>query len=115
MHENVPVTAAYVTPNASLTAAHAFQHALAVTAGAPMFHDRVSAAKISIYYVMLLRWEEMYNFAGKHSIPWPLETSKQEAWAEFERVWNKVGIRSEREGLCNITCFKAQVFPPSTF
>ena len=110
MHENVPVTAAYVTPIVTLTSAQAFKNALALTAHQPVYNERVQVAKVSIYYVLLLRWDEMYDFAATHSIDWPVEPDKQSAWEEFDRLWHKIGITSTREGSCDIECFHAKVF-----
>jgi hypothetical protein len=73
--------------------------------------DRVDVAKISIYYVVLLRWDNVTAFAKQESVPWPLEDTKADAWSEFERMWHKIGIASAQEGSCNITCYKARVFP----
>merc|ERR1712166_57397 len=110
MHENVPVTAAYITPIATLTSAQAFKQALAVTANDPAKQGRVHVAKMSIYYVLLLRWDEMKSFATANSIPWAVEHTKQLAWNEFALMWKRIGILSEREGSCDINCFHAQVF-----
>ena len=110
MHENVPVTAAYVTPIATITSAQAFKDALAATAHDPVRQGRVHVAKVSVYYVLLLRWDEMKSFAGAHAIPWPVETEKLAAWNEFERMWEKIGIKSEQESGCDIKCFRAKVF-----
>lgn len=114
MHENVPVTAPYLTPIATLTSAQAFSNALSATADDTVRQERVHVAKVSVYYVLLLRWDEMMNFAGSHKIPWPIEVDKESAWKEFARMWNKIGITSEREGSCDFKCFQAMVFPNST-
>lgn len=109
MHEGVPTDAPFLTPMAVITSAQAFQDALKVVTGVKK--SRVDIAKISIYYTTLLRWDEMQEFAKNESIPWPLEETKQAAWQEFTRMWNIIGIGSTREGSCNFTCFKDQVFP----
>ena len=57
------------------------------------------------------RRDEVQGFAKNESIAWPWESDKQAAFHEFERMWNLIGITSTKEGGCNITCYKDQVFP----
>ena len=57
------------------------------------------------------RRDEVQGFAKNESIAWPWESDKQAAWNEFERMWNLIGITSTKEGGCNISCYKDQVFP----
>ena len=109
MHENVPSDAPFLTPMAVISSAQAFQDALKVVSGVKK--SRVDIAKVSIYYTTLLRWDEMQGFAKNESIPWPLEPTKEAAWQEFTRMWNIIGISSAKEGSCNYTCFKNEVFP----
>ena len=118
MRESVPTNAPFLTPKAVLTSAEAFANASkAVSSGSPLQKGRVNIAKISIYFVILVRWDEMQLFAKTFGTPWPLETTKKEAWAEFTSVWKAMGIKSEREGSCDYDCFCKQVFkvdpPPS--
>jgi hypothetical protein len=78
---------------------------------------RVDIAKISIFFVVLVRWDEMQLYAKVAAIPWPLEPTKKQAWEEFSRMWKLLGIKSEREGSCDYDCFCKQVFkvdPPSS-
>ena len=60
MHEGVPSDAAFLTPIALLTGGQAFKDALRVASGvassAPQYVERVHVAKISVYFVVLLRW-----------------------------------------------------------
>jgi hypothetical protein len=109
MHENVPTDAPFLTPMAVITSAQAFQNALKIVSGVQK--SRVDIAKVSVYYVALVRWDEMQGFAKNESIPWPLEPTKEAAWGEFSRMWKVMGITSTKEGMCNYTCFKNQVFP----
>ena len=60
---------------------------------------------------VLVRRDEVQGFAKNESIAWPWESDKQAAWNEFERMWNLIGITSTKEGGCNISCYKDQVFP----
>jgi hypothetical protein len=61
MHESVPANAAFLTPIALITGGQAFKDAEAVATGPQQ--GRVQKAKISIYYVVLLRWDEVFQFA----------------------------------------------------
>ena len=131
MHEGVPSDAPFLTPIALLTGGQAFKDALKVASGVasttPQYEKRVDVAKISVYFVVLLRWcaampmslehgshlmaahacrDEVQGFAKNESIAWPWESDKQAAWNEFERMWNLIGITSTKEGGCNITCYK---------
>ena len=60
MHEGVPSDAAFLTPIALLTGGQAFKDALKVASGVasttPQYEKRVDVAKISVYFVVLLRW-----------------------------------------------------------
>ena len=48
------------------------------------YRKRVDVAKLSIYYPLLLRWDEMSAFAKNESLPWPLlETTKKQALGWF--------------------------------
>ena len=89
----------------------------AVSSGNQLQKGRVNIAKISIYFVVLVRWDEMQLYAKVSHTPWPLEATKKQAWAEFTYMWKLVGIKSEREGSCDYECFCKQVFkidPPSS-
>jgi len=112
MHENFVITAPFLSPIATLTAADAFNDALRVTSSSLIHQNRVHVAKISVYYVILQRWDEMYDFATKTWLkPWPLEATKEEAFTEFSRIYNILGITTVREGSCDLPCFKSMVFP----
>ena len=56
----------------------------------------------------------MKSFAATAALPWPVEGEKQAAWNEFERMYNKIGITTVREGSCDIKCFHSMVFPNAT-
>lgn len=116
MHESVPTDAPFLTPMALLTGGQAFAEALVDLKKTPgsAYTARVDTAKIAVYYVVLLRWDEIQSFAKKESIAWPWEPTKEAAMAEFNRVWDVLKIVSTKEGSCNYTCYKAQVFPNGT-
>ena len=44
---------------------------------------------MSSRFVALLRWDEFRHFAATHAIPWPLESSKHEAYAQWELLVNR--------------------------
>ena len=81
MHEGVPTDAPFLTPMAVLTSAQAFQDALKVASG--LEKGRVDIAKISVYFIALVRWDEMQGFAKNESIAWPLEATKRQAYLSY--------------------------------
>jgi hypothetical protein len=116
MGESVGPDASYLTPMALLTAGQAFTDALHVVAGAQQqYKARVDVAKVSVYYVVLLRWEEVQGFATNESVPWPWEPTKHAAWQEFTRVWKILDVKTTHEGHCDYACFEQQVWPQTCF
>ena len=108
---------AYLTPLAVLTSASAFQDALkALTAAAAaaaragdtvggnstyVYGDtpavvakhvvRIERASMAANYVMLWRWDEFDQYARNHSLPWPIQPTKQAAFDDFARIFNRTG------------------------
>merc|ERR1711964_436194 len=87
-----PSNAPFFTPMALLTGGQAFKDAARVATA--QYRTRVDVAKISVYYVVLLRWSEVRTFATKERIAWPWEPTKEAAWREFSRVWNATGMKT---------------------
>jgi hypothetical protein len=75
----------FLTPRALLTGGTAFKNAS--TVAKLQYRARVEAAKISVTFVVLLRWDEIWAFAQREKIAWPWEATKGAAWVEFSRVW----------------------------
>lgn len=44
--------------------------------------DRLDRSKLAVYYVLLLRWSEIMAFAEQEKIPWPIESTLQDAFNE---------------------------------
>ena len=63
-------TAAYLTPATVLAGAQAFADAKAVASGRDLEHVQRC---ISMYWVILHRWEEMTAFAKSSQTKWPVE------------------------------------------
>ena len=77
-------TAAFLTPAALLTSADALAHAVNCTPVASRFRTRVEEVQLSVYYPILLRWQELREFAARETLAWPLkEPTKQEALGVF--------------------------------
>ena len=50
------------------------------------------------YYVALIRWKELLEFATAEGLDWPFGASFQGAWAEFKSTWTRVGATMAMEG-----------------
>ena len=84
-----PPTVPFLSPMAVLTSIQGFKEGEAATASMPKHHFRVQRAAMSSRFVALLRWDEFRHFATTHAIPWPLESSKHEAYAQWELLVNR--------------------------
>ena len=84
-----PPTVPFLSPMAVLTSIQGFKEGEAATASVPKHHFRVQRAAMSSRFVALLRWDEFRHFAATHAIPWPLESSKHEAYAQWELLVNR--------------------------
>ena len=105
--------AAYLTPAVVLTAAQAHADALRA-AGSAVHRRRIDVNKLSILSVVLQRWQELVTFAKREKIPWPVEATKDLAWAEFARVWALIGAPYMNEKYCDLACFRKTVFAGPT-
>lgn len=81
-----------------------------MSAAQPPFRGRIDRAKLGVYYVVLLRWDEISQYAQSHKIPWPWEQTKEAAYNEFARVYHLEGITHLSESGHDITWFHKQVF-----
>jgi hypothetical protein len=86
--EGYPASAAFLTPAAVLTGAKAFADARAAVLANPAELGRVDRAKLGLYFVALLRWDEIRAYAEGINQPWPLEATVSEAFEEYSRVAN---------------------------
>ena len=82
----------------------------AVRAEPPRVRLRVDAAKVSTYYIVMVHWSSVQAYARKAGVVWPLESTKEAAWAEFSRVWNATGMTVASEFHCDLPCVRAQLF-----
>ena len=110
MGENFGVGADFLTAEALVKGGQAFKDAAQVVNG-DVYEKRLGTAKIVIHYVVLQRWEEVWNYAEGAGVEWPLEGTKEEAFDEFERVYNEAGITHLTEGGGDIQWLRAIVFP----
>eukprot|EP01051_Picozoa_sp_SAG22_P002278 SAG22_NODE_100_length_20558_cov_10.189305_13_plen_271_part_00 len=84
MNEGIPSNAPIYTGPSLLACAQAMAAAVAAARAEPRrVQMRVDAAKLSTYYIVLVHWQTVTDFAGE---AWPLERSKEEAWVEFSRI-----------------------------
>ena len=113
MHESFGVTAPFLTPVAVITSLRAFTDALNVVADTSVVAERLDRAKLSVFYVLLLRFEEMQSFVHEHKLTWPLpatQTSKQQVYNEFARVYAHNGMTHLSEGGHDLRWLHTQVF-----
>jgi hypothetical protein len=88
-----------------LHAARLFNNASAAAAAgggsaAAALLERVETAKMSVWFLLITRWDEMRVAAAKGTIVWPAEAHKTEALQWFERAWNASGATAwDEKGL----------------
>jgi hypothetical protein len=86
--------ASWLAPVDVLHAAALFKAAAASAAGGAggaAVIRRVETAKMSVWFLLLARWDEVRAFAANQTIAWPAEAEKADALIWFERVWNASG------------------------
>eukprot|EP00041_Stephanoeca_diplocostata_P042274 m.10550 g.10550 ORF g.10550 m.10550 type:complete len:605 (-) comp7608_c0_seq1:319-2133(-) len=111
MHENFSPTADLYTNDTMYDCAVSFQRAVQAVGNDATFRPRVDRTKLAVYYLVLWRWDDVQAFAQSHALPWPLEATKTESFAEFSRVYNATGITHLSEGGHDLAWFKSQLFP----
>jgi len=89
MGENFDWTAPFLTPDAVLGAAKAFKGA-EVEEG--KHKDRLENAMLPIYYVAMLRWDEMKAWSAAEGEEWVLEDGLGDAFEFFSGACDKKGI-----------------------
>jgi hypothetical protein len=90
MRENFDEHAAFLTPIALLTSATAMNGGKKAVAGDGIRSGRIDVVKLAVYYPILLRWDEMRDFAKNESLPWPLEETKEAAVDWFVQVGSQL-------------------------
>jgi hypothetical protein len=100
-------TEPFLKPMSMLLSAQAFKDARSSAKG--KYRRRVDVAKLPVYSVILQRWTEMRNFSVAYNVPWPLEATLQEAFAEWSRVCHQAGIWAVSSN-CPLDCFRKLVF-----
>ena len=78
-----------VTPDAVVRSAIALAAGKALVADDPAILARIERARLSVYYVLMLRWDEMYAYAVKQDLAWPIEPTLDEAYFHFATVANQ--------------------------
>ena len=90
---------AFLTPLALLESARAFDGAATALnhsaadqpKDATVYLERVERASMAVLYNVLWRWTEVRQYARNQSIPWPLPTTQQAAFARFASIYNASG------------------------
>ena len=111
MHEGIPPDASFLTTDAVLAAAIAFEDAESVVSTNPLQLARVKKARLPTDFVMLERWDEMRSAATQRNISWPLPQSKQQAFAQFAAQAAREGVTQIRESGCTsvIPCMQEEI------
>lgn len=78
-----PVTSPFLSPAALLTSAAGFSQGLQASKTTPLYYDRLKRASMSTWFVILVRWDEMQQFASEHKVVWPMETTKRQAYVSY--------------------------------
>merc|ERR1712176_837599 len=111
MNEGIPSNAPIYTPSALVACAMAFSEAVdAARSDVPWVLPRVDVAKLPVYYIILVHWGNVTTYASSKHLAWPLEPTKELAWAEFARVWKLAGVTSSNEFGCDLSCVQNQIF-----
>ena len=90
--------APHLDPRSVIEAGTTFKTAVAATTPGTLERNSVDVAKLSVYYVAVIRWDELWGFAEGANLTWPLEPNRTAAWTEFSRIWNETGASSAMEG-----------------
>jgi hypothetical protein len=106
MGESHDWNAPFLTAEVLLKAAMAFNE---VELDEGKFKDRLDVAKLPVYYVILLRWDEFAAWAGDNGVAWPVEQSMEEAFGWFEGVYEKKGVALLNEWGNDINWLKTQL------
>jgi hypothetical protein len=93
MHESFDETAAFLTPTSILASAQALLGARNASDPSSAVAMRLRRLTLSIYYVALLRWDELVTYAAAHSMAWPLESSVGAAFNAFSVAVNETEAR----------------------
>lgn len=114
MNEGIPSNAPIYTPANLLAIADAMASAVIKAQSEPRrIQKRVDAAKLSVYYIVLVHWQNVTAFAATRGKNWPLENTREAAWEEFTRVWNETGVTVGSEFHCDLSCVHNQLFTGS--
>jgi hypothetical protein len=119
--QTLKANAAFLTPEVVLQAAQAFADGMTAVKDAPAQLEHVQSSAMTVYMMVMPRWNELTNYAANHSIPWPLsETTAEEAFTTFSTYFHDTTARyngaapvfSEGGGPGNLTKLHHQLFPP---
>jgi len=110
MGESFGPDAEFLTPEALLTSAKAFTEGEELVKGDDALLGHIEVAKLSVYYVTLQRWDEIYGWATDNGVAWPIEGTKEEAYDEFARIYDEQDITHLREAQEGIDWFHDAVF-----
>eukprot|EP01043_Picozoa_sp_COSAG02_P013486 COSAG02_NODE_540_length_20599_cov_14.046339_8_plen_117_part_00 len=111
MNEGIPSNAPIYTPAYLLACADAMASAVSAAQSEPRrIQKRVDTAKLSVYYIVLVHWQNVTAFAAARGEKWPLENNREAAWREFTRVWNETGVTVGSEFHCDLSCVHSQLF-----
>ena len=81
-----------VTPDAVVRSAIALAAGKALVAENPAQLARLERARLGVYYVLMLRWDEMYAYTLKQDLAWPIEHPLDAAYQHFATVANQTAV-----------------------
>lgn len=109
--ESVPYTSAYLTPENLLRSAALMEPAPGDDASKAM---RLRTAKMSTLYVVLLRWDEVRDYANAHGVKWPYkETTLQAAFQSFSSIYKESRVTQLSEAGHDLAWLKKAAKVPS--
>jgi len=95
---NAPVEAPFLDPDTVLEATRHFEAALCAVAGDAELSSRVVLARLPVWYVILIRWNEIRRHARATRQGWMLPEKRTAACRAFARVCRTNGITHLGEG-----------------
>jgi hypothetical protein len=95
---NSPTDAPYLDADTVLEAARHFAAAESAVHGDETLLNRVQAAKLAVWYVLLLRWNVMRAHAERTGQEWPLPADRTDACREFIAICTRNNITHLAEG-----------------
>jgi len=68
-----------------------------LAAPGPQYQSRIDLVKLSLYFVAMIRWQDLCSYAQQNNLEWPMENNINDAFNWFSQIFNQWGILTLRE------------------